>query len=819
LTHPDTYYVDQSHPRANDKNPGTDDAPFKTIRAAAKAIQGGDTVIVMPGVYRETVGFSASGTPEKPTVIRASENYKVIVTGADLVTGWERNAPLVTRQTEVFEEPDEQEKKEGDDVEDLLGGDGAGLAEVSEEHAATAKKQEAYDKGITSIWVKKGYRYRIMSYYPPHHFEQVVLDGRPLRQVFRKEDMSAGTFYCGDKDLSIWPHQVPEVRHGFTPENWWEDINQGHTVEVSRRAGTLHARGNYIHVKGFIFRYGCNQAQASLAGGGGRGVVFEDCIAEYSGGGGIGLSGEGVVLRRVIARFNGNKGATTGFCWNGLWEDVELCYNNTKGFSAMFECGGSKCCGQRDCVFRRVHAHHNWAPGIWLDIDNRDCIFEDCWANDNSGPGFVTEISQGITWRNCVSIRNGSGIGIWESFNCVVEHCTLVDNHTGIRVRGGSLGHARALTGWPRRDKGIYVPYRVGDLVIRNNILAYNGSQISAVNHPDDFKTLDYNLYWPRWGQSTVCRVGGMSTLEQLRSAGFELHGRVGPPLFVDRGKEDFRLRADSPAAGMCRRLPNVPKDKDGKPRDPEATSAGAYELPRQQRSGEAISEAQALKMLEVCKTEPVRTDAGLELRSGQSLRLLWSNAALVSSDSLGVNAVVSRPGWGRRIWHSGARRRGDGQSFTAQITANGRPTGTVSTWNEPGITMSRRQAALDGATAEVWYRVSVLPGCVYRPNLVQFSMALPGRLYAGVPYRFRDKEGEVTEGKELAEQPIRRQVFTDLQFSLPAGTVRFVSGQTFMLGWNNRQRQYYLAFTTPIDATRGLDLSWTVKVSVEAAK
>jgi len=269
----------------------------------------------------------------------------------------------------------------------------------------------------------------------------------------------------------------------------------------------------------------------------------------------------------------------------------------------------------------------------------------------------------------------------------------------------------------------------------------------------------------------------------------------------------------------MCRRLPNVPKDKDGKPRDPEATSAGAYELPRQQRSGEAISEAQALKMLEVCKTEPVRTDAGLELRSGQSLRLLWSNAALVSSDSLGVNAVVSRPGWGRRIWHSGARRRGDGQSFTAQITANGRPTGTVSTWNEPGITMSRRQAALDGATAEVWYRVSVLPGCVYRPNLVQFSMALPGRLYAGVPYRFRDKEGEVTEGKELAEQPIRRQVFTDLQFSLPAGTVRFVSGQTFMLGWNNRQRQYYLAFTTPIDATRGLDLSWTVKVSVEAAK
>ena len=57
-----------------------------------------------------------------------------------------------------------------------------------------------------------------------------------------------------------------------------------------------------------------------------------------------------------------------------------------------------------------------------------------------------------------------------------------------------------------------------------------------------------------------------MSTLEELRSAGFELHGRLGPPLFVDRAKDDFRLLPESPAAGMCQPVIDVPKDKDGNP-------------------------------------------------------------------------------------------------------------------------------------------------------------------------------------------------------------------------------------------------------------
>ena len=53
--------VDQKNPRADDKNPGTLAASFKTIQAALDKAQPGDTVLVRAGVYRENPAFPRSG--------------------------------------------------------------------------------------------------------------------------------------------------------------------------------------------------------------------------------------------------------------------------------------------------------------------------------------------------------------------------------------------------------------------------------------------------------------------------------------------------------------------------------------------------------------------------------------------------------------------------------------------------------------------------------------------------------------------------------------------------------------------------------------
>jgi parallel beta-helix repeat protein len=58
-----SYYVD---PLGDDANPGTVDAPWRTVQHAAHALAPGDTVLVGAGVYTEAVVITQPGTAELP---------------------------------------------------------------------------------------------------------------------------------------------------------------------------------------------------------------------------------------------------------------------------------------------------------------------------------------------------------------------------------------------------------------------------------------------------------------------------------------------------------------------------------------------------------------------------------------------------------------------------------------------------------------------------------------------------------------------------------------------------------------------------------
>lgn len=84
---PTTYYVS---PDGNDNEPGDAPRPFRTIQKCAQEIKAGDTCLIGPGTYRETVRPTRSGTAQSPITYRAQTPGTVRIDGTDPVTAWTR---------------------------------------------------------------------------------------------------------------------------------------------------------------------------------------------------------------------------------------------------------------------------------------------------------------------------------------------------------------------------------------------------------------------------------------------------------------------------------------------------------------------------------------------------------------------------------------------------------------------------------------------------------------------------------------------------------------------------------------------------------
>ena len=87
------YYVDQKAPREGD---GTKERPFRWINDAAKVACPGDEVLVAPGIYREYVNPVHGGTEAERITYRSQEPLGAVITGAEPVTGWEKDGTLWT---------------------------------------------------------------------------------------------------------------------------------------------------------------------------------------------------------------------------------------------------------------------------------------------------------------------------------------------------------------------------------------------------------------------------------------------------------------------------------------------------------------------------------------------------------------------------------------------------------------------------------------------------------------------------------------------------------------------------------------------------
>ncbi len=86
--HAKTLYVDAT---ANSGGNGSSKKPFAKIQKAVDLLAPGDVCEVRAGTYRESIQFKTSGTRQKPILLRAAENEKVMITGSEPVSGWKKD--------------------------------------------------------------------------------------------------------------------------------------------------------------------------------------------------------------------------------------------------------------------------------------------------------------------------------------------------------------------------------------------------------------------------------------------------------------------------------------------------------------------------------------------------------------------------------------------------------------------------------------------------------------------------------------------------------------------------------------------------------
>lgn len=80
-----TFYVATN---GNDSNAGTLTLPFRTIQKCAGLMNPGDTCLIRTGTYRETVTPARTGTPGLSITFDVYNNEKVIISGANVVSGF-----------------------------------------------------------------------------------------------------------------------------------------------------------------------------------------------------------------------------------------------------------------------------------------------------------------------------------------------------------------------------------------------------------------------------------------------------------------------------------------------------------------------------------------------------------------------------------------------------------------------------------------------------------------------------------------------------------------------------------------------------------
>ncbi len=355
------YHVAQGHPAASDENPGTAEAPFRTINAAARALLPGEKVIVHAGVYRECVRPALGGDgPARMIAYEAAPGERVVVKGSEV---WE---PALQPS--------------------------AGHAVAKPDNGAViwmAELPEVFTDAYNPFLLRNAYEY--LSVYgdvkDPEFLKRALLrrgtlfvDSVPLKQVFYLGELAR-------QGGAFWVEEPGRRLHFRLPG---DADPAGHVLEISAREQIFAPRDfglGYLRVSGFTFEHAADglpvPQRAAVSAMRGHHWILEGNTIAWANGCGMdigmqtweatipALTGGHIVRDNTIRHCGvcgiaGALGVHHALIENNLIEEI-----GGLNLERMWECGGLKFHLAEHCLIRgNTFRHLINAGGLWLDCSN-----------------------------------------------------------------------------------------------------------------------------------------------------------------------------------------------------------------------------------------------------------------------------------------------------------------------------------------------------------------------------------------------------------------------------------------------------------------
>jgi hypothetical protein len=334
----------------SDSNPGSQAYPLRSLTAAAgRALSNsqngvGTRVIIAPGTYRESFSLSGTGATA-PITLEAATPGTVIVSGAQLYTGWQPAAS--NPQVYVHSWPNRF-------------GYCSSYAGTTMIEAPIVRRRE-----------------------------MIAVNGTPLTQVLAPSQMAPGTFFVDESNGQAY--LLPAAGTDMSTA----------TVEVASLPVLLVVRKSNVVVRGITFQYANScRGTAAVFVLSASNVLMEGDRFQWNNAQGLNISNRSsnFTVQNSTANFNGDTGFQAVTVDRGLWQSDEASYNNWRGAQAgyyFFNSGGGHFFMTHNQTFSGFNTYFNHTYGTHFDTDNANIVATSMNASQNLMNGLFIEKNEG----------------------------------------------------------------------------------------------------------------------------------------------------------------------------------------------------------------------------------------------------------------------------------------------------------------------------------------------------------------------------------------------------------------------------------------